>query len=1218
MAISPGFYICNSNDLDNLAVSAAYLMRTHPPRDPLSLEQVVVMNRGMQTYLTQVTARLNGIAAQCQYQQLWQLIFRIHRYLYPGADKRNLYSRLYLTLNILGLKPIWAASARKGKPDYFKKMREYLLDDAVGDKAYLLSAKLADTLDQYQMFRPQWVQTWNYWHEADFAHYANDPAAPGVIHDFIVKTAKGDKRLMQVLHNNVWQMHLWCLLRQNLAPKVIAGEGDAKQDLAVPISAQDDPLLYLDRAGIMRNLQQILNDDTLPPERFAVLPEKVFIFGVSALPPQVIDFLQALSRHCAVFLLLLNPCMEYWGDLTSSFSTFFTRFKRARALQSPKLLPEGEQGLASPDLSYLKSSSYEKQGATEDGAELIAGNALLLGLGRQGMDNLALLCALDPMPQFIDSFTDPGSDSLLHQIQHQLLTLEPPSGAKEVIATDDLSLEVHVCHTKLREVQAVRDAILRRFAMAQARGETLSPRDIVVMVPTINAYAPYITAVFGKPTLEGQERDPNFLPYAICDRTQVEESPITDAVLTLLNISVQKISNVLITDLLSIEPLAARFGIMPDDINVIEGWFSAGAVYWGLDDKDTQSEAAISLPGTFEHGLDRMLLGTMGGDLPQAGAYAEIEGEDAQLLGRLCAFIAALKELRSYFTPHLQLPPQDWYENLQTRILDNFFVFDEDNAHERSAILDAVSELQDICRDLATAPQITLPIFHALLSAQLSAQRNYQPFLRGKINFCSLVPMRAVPFKHIFILGLNDGDFPRRERMPGFNLLALSGLYQRGDRSRALDDRFLFLDALISARESIYFSYIGESPISQQELPPSVVLTELLDYIAAHFKVGVDGDGGLDEILPRLLIKEHLAAYNPDNFRYRAEEGHAVRYPSFAGEMLITSSDSKREHPILGACAEWGFTLEKEQSLDLGVLASFLSEPCKLFLRRNLQIYLDSSSTADLSADEDFERSDFDNATLVQEMVLQPPAVAANILQYAQVQGTPPYGAFAHLNADKIQAHVQAMQQGLMLAGIKDLKALQAFQASGLMRTIAHPTQTGQELRFNLNTAALVHVVGKVHTLVQFYPYAALKDDKMTVKPRLQALMMQIGYYLKTGHLASCLLVDINGRVLRLNARSGAEYEQILTQALEFYALGMLRPLPVCAQLLRRLSKLKDEEDDLTQVLSIDADTLYLSADFSYLFGDGTCLLSDKDLAALFSQVAQFCRDNLKVEEVCA
>ena len=145
---------------------------------------------------------------------------------------------------------------------------------------------------------------------------------------------------------------------------------------------------------------------------------------------------------------------------------------------------------------------------------------------------------------------------------------------------------------------------------------------------------------------------------------------------------------------------------------------------------------------------------------------------------------------------------------------------DDEVLSELNPLFETVDSVSKIINSLQHKPKITLQVFLVMLSRALDMQREFNPYLRDRVNFCSLVPMRAVPFKHVFILGLNDMDFPRDERTPGFNLMSVKGLFRRGDRSRGLDDRFLFLEALLSARKSIYFSYIGQSPVDRKELNP--------------------------------------------------------------------------------------------------------------------------------------------------------------------------------------------------------------------------------------------------------------------------------------------------------------------------------------------------------------------------------------------------------------
>lgn len=1221
--LDPGFYVFNSNYLDNLALSACYVMQNFPPRHPLETEKVVVMNLGMQTYFTQYLAQATGIAAQCGYMQIWQLIFRIHRLLHPGADERNLYSRMYLTLNILGLKSIWEKKPKKGEPDYFQKMREYLEHDAAHDKAFLLSAKLADTFDQYQMYRPQWIREWNTWTEEDFAFYAADPTAPGRIHDFLKREStrrnkkdqeEQDSSAFNVLSGNVWQMHLWTLLRRNLAPVagnvIDASSGEVRADHVV--TPEEDPLLFLDRAGVLDNL---MLDLTAGRGELANLPQKVFIFGVSALPPQVIQFLQALSQRCAVCLMLLNPCAQYWGDLASHYKEFFARFSKARRLQSvieASGLPKVHTPENAKKLDYLKEELYD-----DKNGELLEGNSLLLGLGRQGMDNLSLICDLEPMPQFTDLFHEQECDNLLHTLQQQLLSLERSFPEKVEIKPDDESLEVHICHTRQREMEVLRDAILRRFKEAKENGEKLEPREIVVMVPTINDYAPYISAVFGAV----DESDPNYLPYAISDRTQLEDSPVCDAVLALLNISAQRISNVLVADLLSIEPLAAHFGISPDDVTVIESWFAEASIYWGLDDEDTKSESKIELPGTFERGLDRMLTGTMAGELEGSGAYSEIEGDDALLLGRLYDFIDKLRKLRSYFTPHLQLSPDEWQHKLEERIFHDFFDEDENTLMEKQNIMQVVEDLRLVCQDLKEQPLINLPVFHALLETQLDTQRNYSPFLRGKINFCSLVPMRAVPFKHIFILGLNDGEFPRRERMPGFNLLAVSSMYRRGDRSRALDDRFLFLDALISARESIYFSYIGESPVSQQELSPSVVLTELFDYISDNFKVGRDGSGSLEEILKRLTRREHLNAYNPDNYLQKAEPGTMPFVPSFDSSNCIAGLEKSRERETLGQQDDWGFKLETPFRLDMSELQRFLPQPSKYFLNQMLKIRLDTSSEGNLSECESFERGDYDNAFITLEMLQQPEDQARTILSGEIKGGRQPYGIFGQINEEKISGHAAQLRAALSeYLGVESLSELHPEHVSGVEFNIALP----KECRLAepkgscpmLLSADFAFSTGAKSALVLPYPYSNSTD--LNSRSVLAALCRQFAYYLKYGHGLDCVILNSEGKGWRLNALSGDDCRWALEEALTLYLIGVSRPLPVFRKFLDKYAAgferapKADLGIDLFELSwgaydgCANDDKCFPEAEFLYLFGGPAQVRDCEKLTKLGQRFAKF------------
>src|SRR5207249_3253158 len=133
---------------------------------------------------------------------------------------------------------------------------------------------------------------------------------------------------------------------------------------------------------------------------------------------------------------------------------------------------------------------------------------------------------------------------------------------------------------------------------------------------------------------------------------------------------------------------------------------------------------------------------------------------------------------------------------------------------------------------------VALDVVAAQLEDSLEESSSGAGFLSGQLTFCALKPMRSVPLKVVCLLGLNDTAYPRHDRPPGFDLVAQHP--QRGDRNIRDSDRALFLEALLSAREVFYLSYIGQSLRDNNPLPPSVLVSELLDYVGQNFQARID------------------------------------------------------------------------------------------------------------------------------------------------------------------------------------------------------------------------------------------------------------------------------------------------------------------------------------------------------------------------------------------
>ncbi|WP_137008628.1 exodeoxyribonuclease V subunit gamma [Aquitalea aquatilis] len=552
------------------------------------------------------------------------------------------------------------------------------------------------------------------------------------------------------------------------------------------------------------------------------LPERITLFGIASLAPMYLALIKRLSELTDVCLFTLNPCEAYWGDIVD------TRRKL-------KLREKG-------DLF-----------ATE-------GHPLLASLGKQGRDFFELIAAdaeLDARPLFAEA----TGDSLLARLQRDILQLDMPGHDGQWLSPDDASIELHATHGAMRELEVLKDRLLAMLA----DDPTLSAADIVVLTPDINSYAPYIDAVFG------QRDDAPNLPYAIADRRVEREEPLLAAIGNLLHLLDSRFAADQVLALLDSPALLQRFGLTAEDLPFIQDWVRASGIRWG---RDAAHKAALGLPAdplfTWRWGLDRLLLGSIlppamagddsglfGGLLPQAGA----SGQLSEALARFASCYAVLDELaRDWATP---VAAADWAERLLLAT-DRLFAVDEDGELALEVLRDALQELVDDAAMADFAQPFSLAVLRDWLQRKLTVASPLG-FLSGGITFCAMVPMRSIPFRVLCLIGMNDGAYPRDERPVSFDLVARHP--RRGDRSRRFDDRYLFLEAILSARQRLYLSYVGLSARNNESLPPSPLLAELQDCFKA-----MCGDAATAQ----LLLRHPLQPFSP-----RCYDGVEPRLASF-------------------------------------------------------------------------------------------------------------------------------------------------------------------------------------------------------------------------------------------------------------------------------------------------------------------------------------------------
>ncbi|MBN2124104.1 MAG: exodeoxyribonuclease V subunit gamma, partial [Deltaproteobacteria bacterium] len=323
------------------------------------------------------------------------------------------------------------------------------------------------------------------------------------------------------------------------------------------------------RAALAERFHSAIRDPLFQPEG---LPERVSVFGISVLPGFHIHILAALSRFTQVHLYLMNPCREYWGDILSRWEM---RRRAGRDVEPHRIAEE---------------------------FHMERGNSLLATMGALARDFFDQITEFEWVEE--NCFQDPGEEDLLHSIQSQILNLmEPGEGAgdKRAIGETDASVQIHSCHTPMREMEVLRDRLLDLFDQDPG----LRPGDVLVMAPDIESYVSYIQAVFDIP-----EEDPAYIPFSIADRSVHRESAVLETFTAILDLWGSRFEVSRVLALLDCAALRDTFAITEGDLDLIQMWVEQTRIRWGISG---ESKAGLGLPpnpeNTWEAGLERLLLG---------------------------------------------------------------------------------------------------------------------------------------------------------------------------------------------------------------------------------------------------------------------------------------------------------------------------------------------------------------------------------------------------------------------------------------------------------------------------------------------------------------------------------------------------------------------------------------------------------------------------------
>ena len=923
------------------------------PLPVFAQDTVIVQNAGMQHWLNMSLAEQRGISMNMRYalpsQYLWNLI----RNLASDEDvpEQSPYSREVLAWRIdtlLASNEVINDTTYQVASDYWRvnhagnEQSETCREnhsEAEQLKRYQLACQLADLYEQYLIFRPEWIHAW---HQGEFVAYD-----------------QADECDTGIQSSAIWQGKLWHLL-------VSEQPYDPHELVALAIS----------------NLSNIdLTDKTNP--RSKLLPQRLSFFGINAMAPLWLEFINALSEKIDVHFFHLNPCYAYWGDVVTE--------KRAI-----------EAWIKGQDFT-VDADDNESLTAMENLADINrqVGNPLLANLGQQGREFMALLYQystvnIDVFESAVEDINGKESDSaqnletsfeekttgnILARVQQDILSLSDARHIEEKVEKEaeekgeekspliDDSIIITSAHSALREVQGLHDWLLHQFN----DDKSLTPKDVLVMCPQVEQYAPYVNAVFTRGWQDIADEVPP-LPCSIADRVSKDAEPLVAAFAELLKLPDSRFQVSSLIALLRLPAMQNRFGLNLEAIEKITHWLEAASVHWGLDkahkqqilaqsrtagdDKthsanaNTANVSSVSDSFTWQQGLTRLMRGFAFGDhsviYQDQMLLPNIEGSDSELLGKLMLIIEQLQ--LSAISMSKARSATQWQQFLFDLLQQ---LFEDENDNGLSIVRTATESLVEYCQHAGYDSDISLPVIRDYLNAHFSQPDPGRQFMVGQVTFCSMLPMRSIPFKIIAVLGLNDGEFPRQRQPLSFDLMSTTPA-QLGDRSRRGDDRYLFLEAIISARRALYLSFQGRNIKNNKERQPSLVLKELMEYLARGYGWRLLGlNEGLNESTDEEsgeALAEHIRQLPMQAF---SEQNYLGRYASFDANWL----NLKRANTAQETDATLNLPEDNELT-DSAVVGSaavdnasasdiirFYQHPARYYGQRSLYLYLEQHNT---------------------------------------------------------------------------------------------------------------------------------------------------------------------------------------------------------------------------------------------------------------------------------
>ncbi|MGA1847082.1 exodeoxyribonuclease V subunit gamma [Deferribacter abyssi] len=774
--------------------------------------------------------------------------------------------------------------------------------------------------------------------------------------------------------------------------------------------------------------------------KLEAIPDTINLFAISILPPIYINFIKKLSTYKTINLYSINPSQEYWFD----------------------------------DLSEkAKIRFFKKAFFSEDEFYFTKSNPLLINNGKLVQDFFSILYDTDPTPHEIENYNDFNNETALNTLKQKILNNDPIP-----FQLNDETIQIHSFHSRFREIEGIYNYILKIIQ----DNPDIYLEDIVVMCPDIDEYAPYIEGVFENKNI----------PYNISDSRILKQDNGIKALFSILDCLKKDLTVKEFVSLLEYDAIKEKFQINQTEQEIIREWINELNIRWGLTENFVKSSYPhTDIFNTFEYNVKRILLGYLTNEnkiifdsLPyteQTVSNGETAGKFLYIIDKITHFINLLKDKRDL----------KYFKNLLIDIINTFIA---KKYTETASFLSFLKELEQFNDETI---EIFFPAFLELIKNITTKTKNSLNFMRGGITFCELVPLRSIPFKVICLIGMNDENFPRKTSKLLFNEMELKP--KRGDRSSKLNDRLLFLESILSAKKYLYISFIGKDMKKNKQINPSIVVSELLDFLSFN-----PIEHPLHSFSPLYFSenRDELVNYNPEDF----EAAKSLLDINEASNIILLD-----DSPLIQK--------ELPKQLPLKKLIDFIKDPLKTFFKENgvyLEIKLNEIQTREDLSPHNLQQYKLRNSLINEKL---------------HVDTIPYTGLLPHANIGKLFTNLITSEVEIIKKALKKVhKDIELYPLNSL--------NIQKEINSYLIEGKIEYVYSNSFIMIDFGKQGLDKRD---------FLLPQILIYTLMGNFNESYFINLN-ETKKITFTTDNNY---LKKILEIYEIGLKIPLYFDKKLLK-------------------------------------------------------------------